>query len=37
VIGLTHLQVRWSEDEQEEVIRALCPWLAMVVTLSASD
>ena len=37
VIGLTHLQVRWSDDEQEEVIRALCPWLAMVVTLSASD
>jgi hypothetical protein len=37
VVGLTHLQVRWSEDEQEEVIRALSPWLAMVVTLSAFE
>jgi hypothetical protein len=36
-IALTHLQVRWSEDEQEEVIRALAPWLAMVVTLSAFE
>ena len=33
IVGLTHLQARWSEDEQEEVIRALAPWLAMVVTL----
>jgi hypothetical protein len=37
VVGLTHLAVKWSEDEQEEVIRALSPWLAMVVTLSASE
>lgn len=37
VIGLTHLQARWSEDEQEEVIRALSPWLASVITLSAFD
>jgi len=37
VIGLTHLQARWSEDEQEEVIRALSPWLAMVVTVGLSD
>jgi hypothetical protein len=37
VIGLTHLQARWSEDEQEEVIRALSPWLASVVTLSVFD
>jgi hypothetical protein len=37
VIALTHLQVRWSEDEQEEVIRALAPWLATVVTLSVFD
>ena len=33
IVGLTHLQARWSEDEQEEVIRALAPWLACVVTL----
>ena len=35
IIGLTHLQTKWSEDEQEEVIRALAPWLACAVTLSA--
>ena len=33
IVGLTHLQTRWSDDEQEEVIRALAPWLAMVVTV----
>ena len=33
IVGLTHLQARWSEDEQEEVIRALAPWLACAVTL----
>ena len=37
VIGLTHLQARWSDDEQEDVIRALSPWLAMVVTVGLSD
>jgi len=37
VIGLTHLQARWSEDEQEEVIRAVSPWLATVVTIVASE
>ena len=37
VVSLTHLQVRWSDDEQEEVIRAISPWLAMVVTLSAFE
>jgi hypothetical protein len=37
VVGLTHLAVRWSDDEQEEIIRALAPWLAMVVTLSAFE
>jgi hypothetical protein len=37
VIALTHLAVKWSEDEQEEAIRAVSPWLAMVVTLSAFD
>lgn len=37
VVGLTHLQTRWSDEEQEEVIRALSPWLAMVVTLRVSD
>ena len=33
VVGLTHLAARWSEEEQEEVIRALAPWLACVVTV----
>jgi hypothetical protein len=37
VIALTHLQARWPEDEQEEVIRALSPWLACAVTLVLSD
>ena len=36
IVGLTHLQARWSDDEQEEVIRALAPWLAMVVTVTPS-
>jgi hypothetical protein len=34
VVGFTHLAARWSEDEQEEVIRAVAPWLAMAVTLT---
>jgi hypothetical protein len=37
IIGLTHLQARWSDDEQEEVIRAVAPWLAMAVTVGVSD
>ena len=37
VVGLTHLAARWSDEEQEEVIRALAPWLATVVTLSAFE
>lgn len=37
VVGLTHLAARWSDDEQEEVIRALSPWLAMTITLSAHE
>ena len=37
IVGLTHLQARWSDDEQEEVIRALSPWLACAVTLASSD
>jgi len=37
VIALTHLQARWSDDEQEEVIRALAPWLAMAVTVNVLD
>ena len=37
VIGLTHLQARWSDDEQEEVIRALAPWLACAVTIAGHD
>ena len=37
VIHLTHLEARWSDDEQEEVIRAVAPWLACAVTLSVFD
>ena len=37
IVGLTHLQARWSDDEQEEVIRALAPWLACAVTLAGND
>mgnify|MGYP000099419192 FL=1 len=37
VVGLTHLAVKWSDEEQEEVIRALSPWLAMVVSVQAHD
>jgi len=37
VINLTHLQARWSDDEQEEVIRALSPWLSMGVAPVLSE
>jgi hypothetical protein len=37
VVALTHLQARWSDDEQEEVIRALSPWLASAVTVTVHD
>jgi len=37
VVGLTHLAVKWSDEEQEETIRALSPWLAMVVAVQAHD
>ena len=37
VIHLTHLQVRWSEEEAEEVIRAIAPWLACAVTVAVQD
>ena len=37
VIALTHLQARWTDDEQEEMIRALAPWLACAVTIAAQD
>ena len=37
VVALTHLQAKWSDDEQEEVIRALSPWLAMCVNLASQD
>jgi hypothetical protein len=37
VVGLTHLAVKWSDEEQEEAIRALSPWLAMVVSVGLSD
>jgi hypothetical protein len=35
VVGFTHLAAKFSDDEQEEVIRALAPWLAMAVTVQA--
>jgi len=34
VIHLTNLEARWSDDEQEEVIRALSPWLVQAVTIN---
>lgn len=34
VVHMTHLEARWDEDEQEEVIRALSPWLAQLVTIN---
>ena len=37
VIALTHLQARWSDEEQEEFIRAIAPWLACAVTVMAQD
>jgi len=37
VVALTHLAAKWSEEEQEEVIRALAPWLSMVCSLSAVE
>lgn len=37
VVALTHLAAKWSDDEQEEVIRALAPWLASAVTLAVFD
>lgn len=37
LVALTHLAVRWSDDEQEEVVRALSPWLAMCVTVVSQD
>jgi len=37
IVGLTHLQARWSDEEQEEVIRAIAPWLACAVTVTAQD
>ena len=37
VVHLTHLEARWSDEEQEEVIRAIAPWLACAVTLATFD
>jgi hypothetical protein len=37
VVALTHLAAKWSEDEQEEVIRALSPWLACGVSVTVQD
>lgn len=33
VLHLTHLAGKWDDDEQEEVIRALSPWLAQATTI----
>ena len=33
-IHLTHLAAKWSDDETEEVIRALSPWLVQAVTIN---
>lgn len=37
VLHLTHLEARWSDEEQEEVIRALAPWLACAVTVTVVE
>jgi len=37
VIHLTHLAARWDDDETEEVIRALSPWLTQAVHISNID
>lgn len=37
VVALTHLAAKWSDEEQEEVIRAVAPWLACAVTIVAQD
>jgi hypothetical protein len=37
VVAVTHLAVKWSDDEEEEVIRALAPWMAMAVTIVSQD
>lgn len=34
VVHLTHLAAKWSDEEEEEVIRAMAPWLACAVTLT---
>jgi len=33
VFGLTHLAARWSDEEQEEVIRAVSPYLSQAVSI----
>ena len=33
IISLTHLDAKWSEDEQEEVIRAISPMLSAAVRI----
>ena len=33
-IHLTHLASKWSDEEAEEVIRALSPWLVQAVTIN---
>jgi len=33
-VHLTHLAAKWDDDETEEVIRALSPWLVQAVTIN---
>ena len=33
-VHLTHLAARWDDEETEEVIRALSPWLVQAVTIN---
>jgi hypothetical protein len=37
VVAVTHLAAKWSDEEEEEAIRALAPWLAMAVTVVVQD
>lgn len=34
VINLTHLAARWSDEQEEEVVRALSPLLSMAVRVT---
>jgi len=37
VLHKTHLAARWDDDEQEEVIRAISPWLVQAVSINNYD